>query len=175
MDGARLFNLPLHSGKSIAEYAALFDTVYVSLWKHFNAASGAMLAGTGEFIEGLYHTRRMFGGSLPHAWPVIAPVMQYVDSYQTDYAKAWLATDQLISMLQASGRFDIRKLSNGTSRFFLKPSGVKADMFYERVSKAGVLMPQANADIGEFAMQVNPSVLRMSPAAIAHIFIGATS
>jgi threonine aldolase len=33
LDGARLFNLPLHTGKSVKAYAALFDTVYVSLWK----------------------------------------------------------------------------------------------------------------------------------------------
>src|SRR5690606_19841138 len=66
LDGARMFNLPLHSGRSLHEYSALFDTVYVSLWKHFNAGSGAILAGDASFIEGLYHQRRMFGGALPH-------------------------------------------------------------------------------------------------------------
>src|SRR5690606_9623630 len=40
-DGSRAFNLPLHSGRSLREWTALFDTVYVSTWKHFNAAAGA--------------------------------------------------------------------------------------------------------------------------------------
>ncbi len=62
LDGARLFNVPHHSGRKIEEYTTLFDTVYVSLWKCFNAASGAMLAGSKEFTEGLFHVRRMFGG-----------------------------------------------------------------------------------------------------------------
>ena len=59
LDGARLFNLPLHSGKSLTDTTALFDTVYVSLWKHFNGASGAILAGDAAFIEGLFHQRRL--------------------------------------------------------------------------------------------------------------------
>lgn len=67
LDGARMFNLPFHSGKSVRDYAALFDTVCVSLWKHFNGASGAMLAGDATFINELFHVRRMFGGSLPQA------------------------------------------------------------------------------------------------------------
>ena len=40
LDGARLFIASAYSGRAPAEYAALFDTVYVSLWKSFNAASG---------------------------------------------------------------------------------------------------------------------------------------
>lgn len=63
LDGARMFNLPFHSGRSVRDYAALFDTVYVSLWKHFNGASGAILAGDAAFIDGLFQLRRMFGGA----------------------------------------------------------------------------------------------------------------
>ncbi|HEV8695857.1 MAG TPA: beta-eliminating lyase-related protein, partial [Lysobacter sp.] len=114
LDGARMFNLPFHSGKSVREYAALFDTVYVSLWKHFNGASGAILAGDTKFIDGLFHTRRMFGGSLPQAWPEVALVAQYVDRYEDDYAKAWRAADRLIRLLQADGRFKAQKIPNGT-------------------------------------------------------------
>ncbi|HSX63725.1 MAG TPA: beta-eliminating lyase-related protein, partial [Pseudoxanthomonas sp.] len=109
LDGARMFNLPFHSGKSIREYAALFDTVYVSLWKHFNGAAGAILAGNAEFIDGLFHTRRMFGGSLPFAWPQVALVGQYVDSYENEYARAWQAADQLIELLKPNPRLQVHK------------------------------------------------------------------
>ena len=37
LDGARLFPAAAVAGRSPAEYAALFDTVYVSLWKCFNS------------------------------------------------------------------------------------------------------------------------------------------
>src|SRR6185503_1103882 len=49
LDGARLYTQSAHSGITPDVYAALFDTVYISMWKCFNAASGAILAGTKTF------------------------------------------------------------------------------------------------------------------------------
>ncbi|MGO8056304.1 beta-eliminating lyase-related protein, partial [Rhizobium leguminosarum] len=49
LDGARLFVQSVHTNKSPAEYGELFDTVYTSLWKCFNAASGAVLTGPKSF------------------------------------------------------------------------------------------------------------------------------
>jgi len=170
MDGARMFNLPLHSGKSVRDYAALFDSVYVSLWKHFNAASGAILAGDAKFIEGLFHVRRMFGGSLPHAWPQVAVATQYLESYEQEYAKAWKAADQLIVLLQQDARFKIDKVANGTSKFFLSISGITPELVTERMHKRGFLLPHTNPDNGIFQMQVNPSILRSSPTKMARAF-----
>lgn len=94
LDGARLFTLPLHTRQSVRDHAAPFDTVYVSLWKHFNGACGGILAGDDKVIQGMFHTRRMFGGSLPQAWPEIALVPGYLESFLDDYAKAWRAADE---------------------------------------------------------------------------------
>ncbi len=171
LDGARMFNLPFHSGKGVREYAALFDTVYVSLWKHFNGAAGAILAGDAQFMDGLFHQRRMFGGSLPHAWPQIALVAQHADGYEDQYAKAWRAADQLIGLLRSDGRFKVRKVPNGTSRFFLTASGVAPDLLTGRALKRGIILPRAQPDSGEFPMQVNPSILRAPPATLARILI----
>src|SRR3569832_189989 len=84
LDGARMFSLPHHSGRSLQAYTSLFDTVYVSLWKHFNGASGALLTGDASFIEGLFQTRREFGGSLPQAWPQIALIAASAERFQDD-------------------------------------------------------------------------------------------
>ena len=62
LDGARLFMMSAATGVSPAEYSAMFDTVYVSLYKYFGAPYGAILAGTEEFCRDLFHHRRMFGG-----------------------------------------------------------------------------------------------------------------
>ena len=69
MDGARLFLQSACTGVDVAEYARPFDTVYVSLYKYFNSASGAILAGPRALLDDMYHTRRMFGAGLPGAWP----------------------------------------------------------------------------------------------------------
>jgi threonine aldolase len=170
LDGARMFNLPFHSGKSVREHAACFDTVYVSLWKHFNGASGAILAGSAEFIEGLFHLRRMFGGSLPQAWPEVALVSQSADRYEEQYADAWRTADQMIALLQADDRFKVAKLPNGTSRFFLTASGIAPEVLAERLLKRGIILPHAQSDTGVFPMQVNPTINRTTPGALARIF-----
>ncbi|MET1161920.1 MAG: beta-eliminating lyase-related protein, partial [Pseudoxanthomonas sp.] len=171
LDGARLFNLPFHTGKSVREYAALFDTVYVSLWKHFNGASGAMLAGDAKFIEGLFHTRRMFGGSLPHAWPQIALVARYVEGYEEEYARAWGAADRLIALLESEGPFKVRKLPNGTSKFFIAAPGLVPEALAQRASARGVVLARGPAGAEELGMQVNATLLRMPPETVARILI----
>jgi threonine aldolase len=43
MDGARMFLASPYTGVSLAQYAALFDTIYVSMYKYFNARLGQFL------------------------------------------------------------------------------------------------------------------------------------
>jgi threonine aldolase len=129
LDGARLFTLPLHTRQSVRDHAAPFDTVYVSLWKHFNGASGGILAGDGKVIQGMFHTRRMFGGSLPQAWPEIALVPKYLETFQDDYAKAWRAADELIALLSADQRFKVHRVPRGAPaapRRYVAPSAALA-------------------------------------------------
>jgi threonine aldolase len=173
LDGARLFNLPRHTGHGLREYAALFDTVYVSLWKHFNGMSGAILAGDTGFIEGLYHMRRMFGGSLPRAWPGVALVGGYVDRYEQDYAQAWQAAERLFAALRQHAGFTVRHLPDGTSRVFLSVTGVDPDDFVQRLRAHGVILGGARRDTGEIAMDVNPTLLRRSSDVLAGLFVEA--
>ena len=53
LDGARLYMMSGATNIPPADYAALFDTVYVSLYKYFGAPFGAILAGTAEFTDGI--------------------------------------------------------------------------------------------------------------------------
>lgn len=160
LDGARMFNLPHHSGRSVIEHAALFDTVYVSLWKHFNAGSGAILAGDASVIEGLFHDRRMFGGALPHAWPVAAIASRYAEGYEADYARAWQAADTLAGHLQSDGRFQFRKPPGGTSRLVMKVEGVQAGAWVQRLKDRGIDLPRPMPGTDEFPLLVNASLLR---------------
>jgi threonine aldolase len=40
------------------------------MYKYFNAASGAVLAG--RLLDNLFHPRRMFGNGLCQVWPFAA-------------------------------------------------------------------------------------------------------
>ena len=166
LDGARLFTLPLHTRQSVRDHAAPFDTVYVSLWKHFNGASGGILAGDGKVIQGMFHTRRMFGGSLPQAWPEIALVPGYLESFQDDYAKAWRAADELIALLSSDQRYKVHRIPQGTSRFLLEVPGIAPELLAERLLRRGVKFPHPQPNSGFFPMQVNPTILRSTPTAL---------
>lgn len=172
LDGSRLFNLPLHSGKSLKEICALFDTVYVSVWKHFNGSSGAILAGDTEFINGLFHQRRLFGGALPQAWPQMAVAADHVDSYEADYTKAWRSVDAMMALLEKDRRFSFTRLPNGTCRFFMNVRDTDLDALVQRARRNEVFLANPDKESGRFTLQVNTSVLRSSPEALAKVLSG---
>jgi len=173
LDGARLFNLPQHTGHGVREYAALFDTVYVSLWKHFNAASGAILAGESALIEPLRAQRRMFGGGLPHAWPLAAPALSYLDDYEAQYARAWQAAEALFALLRADGRLRVQPLPEGTSSVALNlPDGVDSHAWSQRAEARGVRIGAAPPG-GNTMLQVNGTLLRRPPASVAKVLLEA--
>ncbi len=70
MDGARLWEAQPYYRRTHAEIAALFDSVYVSLYKGLLGISGAVLAGDTEFIEHARVWRDRLGGSVHSAWPM---------------------------------------------------------------------------------------------------------
>jgi threonine aldolase len=174
LDGARLFNLPQHTGRSVRDYAAAFDTVFVSVWKHFDGVSGAILAGDAGLIDGLFHTRRMFGGALPQAWPLVAPVTRSLAGYENNYARAWRAMDEITALLHASKRFAVRTLDAGTCRVYLDVHGADPQQLVARARDHGVQLPNPRPDTGEFPLQVNLSLLRRPAAEIAQVLIAAS-
>ncbi|PZO08333.1 MAG: amino acid lyase [Lysobacteraceae bacterium] len=175
LDGARLFSLPQHSGHSVREYAALFDTVYVSVWKHFDGASGAILAGDASFIEGLYHVRRLFGGGLPHAWPVMALAEASVAGFEAGYAKSWQLAERWMALLGEDARFDFRRIEHGTSRFYLTVKGVTPEAMAQGLQPRGILIAHGPPGVAEIPMQVNLSILRSTPELLARKFIDAAN
>src|SRR5207244_7696139 len=98
-----------------ADYAALFDTVYVSLYKYLNAAAGAILAGPAALLDGLYHQRRMFGGGLPHVWPYAAVALHYLDGFAERFAAAAAAGDTLLGALAEHPRLKTERAARATN------------------------------------------------------------
>jgi threonine aldolase len=78
MDGARLWEAAAGYGRSVAEIAAGFDSVYVSLYKGIGGVGGAMLLGTREFVARAATWFARQGGKLVHQSPyVVAAAMQF--------------------------------------------------------------------------------------------------
>lgn len=160
LDGARLYLAAAHSGVPVRQYAALFDTVYVSMYKYFNAASGAILAGPRSLLENLFHPRRMFGNGLCHVWPFAAVALHFFEGFPERYAQAVATSEKVIGALQADARFEVTRVPNGTNIFYLRVKGVDAQAFQRRAQGAGFILAAPNDD--RFTVQVNETWARVT-------------
>jgi threonine aldolase len=79
LDGARVWQAQAAYGKSYAEIAALFDSVYVSFYKDIDALAGAMLIGSDAFIAQARTWQRRMGGNLFNLLPNVASAASRLD------------------------------------------------------------------------------------------------
>ena len=138
LDGARIFLQAAYEGRAVAEYAAPFDTVYVSLYKYFNAPSGAILAGPRDLLDGMYHTRRMFGAGLPAAWPFASIAHHYVPGFVDRYRQAVAISESWIAQLARHDAFSIDRVPHGTNLSWLRVKTDDVAAFRQRLRDRGV-------------------------------------
>ena len=170
LDGARLFIEAAYANRPVADYARPFDTVYVSLYKYFNAPFGAILAGPRDLLDGMYHVRRMFGGSLYQAWPAAAVALQYVDGFTDRFRRAITAADDLAKRLVADGRFAIAPEPAGTNLMHLTVKTPDAGAYRERVRAHGVVLGMPGSS-GAFLLATNETLNRSTPERLADALV----
>jgi threonine aldolase len=173
LDGARVFLASPYTGVSVATYAALFDTVYVSLYKYFNSASGAILAGPRRLLEDLYHDRRMFGGGLSQVWPEAAVALHYLEGFVGRFARAVAVAEALFQALAAHPRCRVDRRPNGTNVARLQVQGANAAALPERLATRGLAIGRAQrtaSGAAEFVLVTNESLLRRPASEIIGAF-----
>ena len=176
LDGARLFLASTYTGIAPQTSAALFDTVYVSLYKYFNAASGAVLAGPRHLLENLYHQRRMFGGGLRQAWPYAAVALHYLDGFGERFERAAQAAESLFSALRERGCCEIVRSPAATNVTRLRVRGREAKGLPGRLVERGIAIRsplRASAAGTEFELFTNETILRRPVAETIEIFVEA--
>ncbi|MFH1764103.1 MAG: beta-eliminating lyase-related protein [Gemmatimonadota bacterium] len=159
MDGARLFMASGYTGISPEEYASLFDTVYVSMWKYFDAPSGAILAGPRALLDDLFHTRRMFGGGLPYAWP-LAAALHSIEGFEVRFRAGVAAGEELKPALNGIRGLRVEEIPDGSNVFKLHmdqgdPAALRAGL-----REKGVLLPAPSDNFNGFALGVNETLVR---------------
>ena len=88
LDGARLFNTAVATGRSLAELAAPFDVVSVALSKGLGCPVGSVIAGSAADMARAVRARRMFGGAMRQSGILAAAGL-----YALDHNLARLAED----------------------------------------------------------------------------------
>jgi threonine aldolase len=79
LDGARIWESQPFYGRSHAEIAALFDTVYVSFYKGLGGLAGAAIAGSADLIAEAKVWQQRAGNRLIHAFPYILSALKGLD------------------------------------------------------------------------------------------------
>ena len=167
LDGARLFLQAAYTGEDVAAYARPFDTVYVSLYKYFNAASGAMLAGPRDVIDGMFHGRRMFGGGLNTVWPFALVARHYLDGFSQRYGTAVRISEDVIRALPQDA-FAVERIPSGTNLFRLRVRGTDPTVFRKRLAERGVLLSPPQGDT--FLVGVNETLNRTTAPELVDAF-----
>ena len=169
LDGARLFLQSACTGVDVAEYARPFDTVYVSLYKYFNSASGAILAGPRALLDDMYHTRRMFGAGLPGAWPFAAVALHHVPGFVGRFRRAVEVSEAFIERVDRHEAFAVERMPAPTNLFRLRVSAGDTAGFRARLRDRGVDLGRPGPD-GRVLVGVNETWNRATAESLAERF-----
>lgn len=169
LDGARLFIASAYTGIAPAEYAATFDTVYVSLWKYFNCGIGAILAGPRRVLEGMYHVRRMFGGNLAVGWQAAAVAGHFMTGFDDRLRNAVQVSESFYKEIASHPRVRVERIPNGTNVARLRVTGGDLAVAARRLAERGIVLPRAGAD-GVLTLGVNESWNRTTGSLLAAAF-----
>ena len=81
LDGARLMNAVVASGVPAADWCAGFDSAWIDFTKGLGAPVGAVLAGSGAFIDEAWRYKQMLGGAMRQAGIVAAGCLHALDHH----------------------------------------------------------------------------------------------
>jgi threonine aldolase len=169
LDGARMFLASPYTGISPAQYSEHFDTVYVSLYKYFNAPFGAILAGPSALLNTIGSLRHPFGSQLYHAWEPAAIALHYLDGFSTRYQSAVRSGETLCGLLTAQGKCKVERIEHGSNILRLKLSTVTADILQERLARAGIMI-RGQKNSQQVTLQINETLSRRPAEEIAQEF-----
>jgi threonine aldolase len=142
LDGARLWNAAVASGRTAAELSAPFDLVGVALSKGLGAPGGSLLAGAKALIDKCVRYRRMAGGAMRQSGIFSAAGLyaldHNMDRLADDHANARLLGERLA----ASPRIvlDLATVQTNILVFSLAPDAPDSATLVARAKERGVLL-----------------------------------
>ncbi len=144
LDGARLLNAAVATGRPASELTAGFDLTGVSLSKGLGAPAGSMLAGSRQLIARAHRYRRMAGGAMRQAGILAAAgsyaLAHHIERLADDHANARLLADELLRGDDIE--LDLATVQTNILVFALvgRPGVPDAAAFLERCRERGVLL-----------------------------------
>lgn len=171
LDGARLLLASGLPGFDIKAYSALFDTVYVSLYKYLRAPFGAILAGDKDAIAKVRDLRHVFGSTIYQGWQAALPALAALDGFEARFAAARRVSDQLFAGLTAAGGYALRPVEHGSNIAFLELSPERAAGLGDRLRNADIHLREPKD--GRVQVDINETLLRQDVNALIAAFTAA--
>lgn len=168
LDGARL--LLAQPGFDLAGYTALFDTVYVSLYKYLDAPFGAVLAGSKADIAEARDLRHVYGGALYQGWMPAALAHDALPRFRPEIVRAHQRVRQLVSALVDSGKVRERSSPHASNIFWLEMEQSLAEAAFERGRQAGIRVGRWKD--GRIPLYANTTILRRPLEEYVGLFLG---
>ncbi|MFN0051134.1 MAG: threonine aldolase family protein [Planctomycetales bacterium] len=145
LDGARLFNASVESGKSVRDICRGIDTISICFSKGLGCPMGSILVGSHEEIRRARRIRKLFGGALRQAGIVAASALyameHHVERLKEDH-------DNARAFAEA-----IRRVEGIT----LDPPEVETNLVFFHVDKALGNASQLSTKLRERGVRINAS------------------
>ena len=142
LDGARLWNAAVASGRPPAQLAAPFDLVSVALSKGLGAPGGSLLAGPREIIGRAVRHRRMLGGAMRQVGFFAAAGLHALDHHVERLAEDHANARLIASRLSESPRIvlDLATVQTNIIVFHLAADAPEASAIVTGARERGVLV-----------------------------------
>ena len=142
LDGARLWNASVASGRPEAELAAPFDLVAVSFSKGLGAPGGSLLAGSRDLVAAATRHRRMLGGAMRQTGFFAAAALHGVEHHRARLAEDHANARRFAEIVAASSlvRLDLATVQTNIVVFHLRLGAVDAPTLVQRARERGVLV-----------------------------------
>ena len=142
LDGARLWNASVASGRPLAELARPFDLVGVAFSKGLGAPAGSILAGARDVVHRAVRYRRMFGGTMRQIGILGAACLYALDHNIERLAEDHANARRIAERLAVSPRIilDLALVQTNIVVFRLADDAPDAPALVARARERGVLI-----------------------------------
>jgi len=170
LDGARLYVASTWSGVSVREYSSHFDTVYISMYKCFNAGAGAVLAGPETLIMQVAHWMKVYGGTMLHNWHNAMVARHFLQSYEDTQGAVKATAEQLFSGIDEIEQLSIERIESGSNVVKLHVEGADVEVFRKTLNETYNVHIRPPIEQGFIPVKVNETLLDAPVATIIDAF-----
>jgi len=142
LDGARLFNAVVQSGKSATDWAQHFDTVSVCFSKGLGAPVGSALVGSNSMRNAMIRHRKVLGGGMRQSGIIAAGAVYALQNNIQRLAEDHDNARRFAEVVSGHSNLeiDVKTVHTNIAIFRVDASVATAPEFVERCRSAGVWM-----------------------------------